>query len=88
MRMDKFTLKAQEAVEQAVQIAEKFKHQQVDCEHLLYSLLKQTDTIVPEILEKVSFSIYPLIKKIEEILQAKPKQYGQEIKAYLSNRLN
>ncbi|MBU1871961.1 MAG: hypothetical protein KKH80_04095 [Candidatus Omnitrophica bacterium] len=43
--MDKFSLKAQEAVEQAVQIAEKFKHQQVDCQYLLYSLLKQTDKI-------------------------------------------
>jgi ATP-dependent Clp protease ATP-binding subunit ClpB len=86
--MDKFTLKAQEAIEQAVKIAEGFHHQQVDCEHLLLSLLKQVDTIVPELLEKSSLSVYPLLKRVEENLEAKPKLYGQEVNAYLSGRLN
>jgi ATP-dependent Clp protease ATP-binding subunit ClpB len=86
--MDKFTLKAQEAIEQAVKSAESFNHQQVDCEHLLYALLRQTDTIVPEILEKASLSVYPLLRKVEEALEAKSKLYGQGQNVFLSNRLN
>ncbi len=88
MRMDKFTLKAQEAIELAIKAAESFNHQQVDCEHLLFALLKQADTIVPEILEKSSIPVYPLLRKVEDNLQTKPKQYGQELNVYLSNRLN
>jgi len=88
MRLDKFTLKAQEAIQQAVEIAESFNHQQVDCEHLLFSLLKQADTIVPEVLEKSSVAIYPLLRKTEADLQAKSKLYGQSVGSYLSNRLN
>jgi ATP-dependent Clp protease ATP-binding subunit ClpB len=88
MRMDKFTLKAQEAIGQAVKTAQNFNHQQVDCEHLIYALLKQTDTIVPEILEKSSIPVYPLLRKVQENLQAKPKLYGQELNVYSSNRLN
>jgi len=86
--MDKFTLKAQEAIEQAVKTAEGFNHQQVDCEHLLFSLLKQTDTIVAEILEKSSLAVYPLLRKTEQALESKPKLYGQTSGVYLSNRLN
>jgi len=86
--MERFTLKAQEAIGQAVKVAEHFNHQQVDCEHLLYSLLKQADTIVPEILEKSSTAVYPLLRKTEENLESKPKLYGQTSNAYLSNRLN
>ena len=86
--MEKYTLKAQEAIEQAVKIAQDFNHQQVDCEHLLYSLLKQADTIVPEVLEKSSLAVYPLLRKVEENLEAKPKLYGKELNVYLSNRLN
>ncbi len=88
MRMDKFTLKAQEAIELAIKTAQGFNHQQVHCEHLLYSLLKQTDTIVPEILEKSSLPVYPLLGKLQEALEAKPKQYGQGVNVYLSNPLN
>jgi ATP-dependent Clp protease ATP-binding subunit ClpB len=88
MNMEKFTLKAQEAIGQAVKIAEGFNHQQVDCEHLLYSLLKQTDTIIADVLEKSSVSVYALMRKTEEALASKPKLYGQHTQVYLSERLN
>ncbi len=88
MKMEKFTLKAQEAIGQAVKIAEGFNHQQVDCEHLLQSLLKQADTIVPEVLEKCSLAVFPLLTKIEQNLDSRPKLYGQAVNVHLSARLN
>lgn len=88
MKMEKFTLKAQEAIGQAVKIAEGFNHQQVDCEHLLQSLLKQADTIVPEVLEKCSLAVFPLLTKIEQNLDSRPKLFGQAVSVHLSARLN
>ena len=41
IRFDRFTLKAQEAVQELQSIAEKHEHQAVDVEHLLYALISQ-----------------------------------------------
>ena len=85
--MEKFTLKAQQALEQAVSAAKNINHQQVDCEHLLYALLRQADTIVAEALEKSGLAVYPLLKKTEQALESKPKLYGQQPNLYFAPRL-
>ena len=41
MRLDKFTIKSQEAIEAARRQAEERRHQQIDVEHLLLALLEQ-----------------------------------------------
>ena len=46
MRFDKFTLKAQEAVQNAQEVASKKGHQQIEPEHLLYALLEQAGGII------------------------------------------
>ncbi|MBW1943941.1 MAG: hypothetical protein JRJ51_14060 [Deltaproteobacteria bacterium] len=43
MRLDKLTLKAQEAIQNAQQLAEGFGHQQIEPEHLLRVILDQKD---------------------------------------------
>lgn len=53
MRFDKFTLKAQEAVQNAQSITEKYEHQAIDVEHLLTALLEQPEGIVTPILQKL-----------------------------------
>ncbi|MBI3584394.1 MAG: hypothetical protein HY096_10670 [Nitrospinae bacterium] len=45
IRFDRFTLKAQEAVQESQSVAEKHGHQAVDVEHLLYALISQSDGI-------------------------------------------
>ena len=64
MNIEKFTLKAQEALQEAKSIAERKHHQQIDVEHLLSALLGQKEGIVIPILQKlganpdlISFSI-------------------------------
>ncbi len=53
MRFDKFTLKAQQAVQEAQSLAEKSKHQQVDTLHLLLALLAQDEGAVVPTLQKL-----------------------------------
>ena len=58
MRTDKFTVKSQEAVQKAHQLAEEKGNQQVDVEHLLYVLLE--DVIALEIIRMLGVDIKTL----------------------------
>ncbi|MFN2596519.1 MAG: Clp protease N-terminal domain-containing protein, partial [Pyrinomonadaceae bacterium] len=46
MRLDRFTLRGQEAVQSAIEIAERNQHQSVEPEHLLLALLEQPEGVV------------------------------------------
>ena len=50
MRLDRFTVKAQEALADAQGRAERHGHQQVQPEHLLVALLEQSDGVVVPLL--------------------------------------
>jgi ATP-dependent Clp protease ATP-binding subunit ClpB len=53
MRFDKFTLKVQEALQEAQSLAASYGHQAIEPEHFLVSFLKQEDSIVNAILNKL-----------------------------------
>ncbi len=55
MRFDKFTLKAQELIQSAQHLAERFGHQQIEPEHLLRAVLEQKEGVVPAVLGKIIF---------------------------------
>jgi len=74
MRMDKFTVKSQEAVQKAQQFAEQKGNQQVDVEHLLYILLE--DGIVLEIIRTLGVDNNALRKDIETEIGKFPKVLG------------
>ena len=64
MRFDKFTFKAQEAIQQAQKLAEEREHQAIDIEHLLLALVNQTEDVVQPIMRRVGATpITPLYGK-------------------------
>ena len=73
MRLDKFTTKAQEALQDAHGIASERGQQQVDALHLLKALLLQEDSLVLAILEKLGIEIAKLDKEIDEALIKLPR---------------
>ncbi|MBI5966668.1 MAG: ATP-dependent chaperone ClpB [Deltaproteobacteria bacterium] len=88
MRFDKFTLKAQEALQEAQALAEKHEHQQIEPEHLLYVLLRQSEGIVPQVFQKLGVPLPEIFSKIEDLLKRIPKVYGAGMgQVYLSPRL-
>ena len=87
MRFDKFTIKAQEAIEETINIAQGQGHQELDPEHLMLSLLGQHEGIVSPILEKLGVPANSLKGKIQEILDSKPKVQGDVSGPYISARL-
>ncbi|MGQ9646793.1 MAG: ATP-dependent chaperone ClpB [Thermodesulfobacteriota bacterium] len=89
MQIDRFTLKAQEALQEAKAIAERKNHQQIDVEHLLLALLGQKEGIVIPILQKLGANPELIISQLEGELNRIPKVTGGGAgQAYLSSRLN
>ena len=88
MRFDKLTLKAQEALQEAQTLAEKNEQQQLAPEHLLLSLTRQSDGIIPQVFQKLGVSLPPLASQLEENLKKIPKVSGGGMgQVYLSPRL-
>jgi ATP-dependent Clp protease ATP-binding subunit ClpB len=71
--MEKFTIKSQEAVQNAQRLAERKGHQQIDTEHLLRSLLDEEDGVASQIIKKIGINTGLLKKDIEEALDRMPK---------------
>ena len=52
MQPEKFTLKSQEALQEAQRLARELSHQEIDGEHLALALVSQTDSLIPDLLER------------------------------------
>lgn len=76
MQLDKLTLKSQEALAESQRIAHEHSHQAVDCEHLLLALIGQSESLVPELLEKMGVPAAKLEPEVEKELARRPKVSG------------
>jgi ATP-dependent Clp protease ATP-binding subunit ClpB len=89
MQLDKFTLKSQEALQDAKNIAERNNHQQIDVEHLLLALLGQKEGTVIPILQKLGASPEGIASQLQEELKRIPRVTGGGMgQVYLSGRVN
>ncbi|MDY6966499.1 MAG: ATP-dependent chaperone ClpB [Halobacteriota archaeon] len=89
MRLDKLTIKAQDAIQEAKNIADKSSHQQIDVEHLLLALIEQPEGVVVPILQKIGVNIGQMKNAINDHLTSLPQVRGGGIdQLYLTPRLN
>src|SRR5690349_2769950 len=85
MRLDKFTLRGQEAIQSAIELAERNQHQQVEPEHLLVAMLEQPEGIVRPILGKLGANVAVILNDTQAAVARFPRvQGGQQ---YFSSRL-
>lgn len=87
MRLDKLTVKSQEALSEAQNIARERGQQEIGPEHLLMALLQQNDGVVRPLIEKIGVPLGPLEAALEKELQRMPKVTGTQPGAYLSPQL-
>jgi len=88
MRFDKFTVKLQEAFQEADALATRHGHQGIDVEHMLSVLLSQPEGIVPEIVKKLGADAQKIEHEIERILDGMPKvSGGASDQKYVTQRL-
>jgi len=88
MRLDKFTTKLQEALQDAINIAQQHQHQRVEPEHLVYTLLNQEEGIVPLVLENLKIPISDFSRAIKNTLDEMPQVSTQGNQIYFSERMN
>ena len=77
MNGDKFTIKAQETIQQAQEIAAGKQHQQIDSIHLLFSLIENPEDIASLIIKRLGKDPLVVKQKIDEIFLSLPRVFGQ-----------
>jgi len=85
--LEKMTHKSQEAMQAAASMAERRGHPSVEPEHLLLSLIQQSEGIVPRLLEKVGASPKALMVDLDTRMEKFPKVTGGGTKVAASQRL-
>jgi ATP-dependent Clp protease ATP-binding subunit ClpB len=86
MRLDKFTLRAQEAIQAAIELAERNQNQQVEPEHLLAAMLEQAEGIVRPMLGKLAVNVPVVLNDVQAALARLPRVEGGQ--QYFSPRLS
>jgi ATP-dependent Clp protease ATP-binding subunit ClpB len=79
MHPDKFTIKAQEALQLAHSLAETLDHAQVEPEHLLDALLAQEEGIIPPLLKKLGIPLDSLRADLQQHLSTRSKVHGGKV---------
>ena len=83
MNFDKYTIKSQEAIQKAAEIAMAHQQQAIEPAHLLKAVLQADENVVPFLLNKLSVNRTQFETGIDEIIKAYPKVSGQQ--PYLGN---
>jgi ATP-dependent Clp protease ATP-binding subunit ClpB len=79
MNFQKFTIKSQEAVQTAQEIAANYNNQAIEPEHLLAALVQDSEGVVVPILQKVGANVGYIKIKINEALEKLPKISGTSV---------
>jgi len=79
MNLNNFTIKSQEAVQQAQQIAQGFGHQQIENAHILKGIFEVDDNVIPFILNKLGANSDIFKQTLDNILKSFPKVSGGDI---------
>jgi len=87
MRLDKLTIKSQEALQQAQGLAEKRNHQAIDVEHLLFALMGQKEGVVLALLQKLGVPLSMVVERLERALDRMPQITGAAGQTYITPRL-
>ncbi len=87
MNLSKFTQNSIQAVQNCEKLAYEYGHQEIDQEHLLYSLLKLEDSLILKLIEKMEINKEHFLENVESKLASRPKVSGGS-QLYISNGLN
>lgn len=79
MNIQKFTQKSIEAINDCQKVANEYGNPQVDCEHFLYSLLNQEDSLIAKLFEKMGVDRKALDGALEAVIGKNPKVQGGQM---------
>ncbi|WP_282090089.1 ATP-dependent chaperone ClpB [Aquimarina algiphila] len=79
MNFNNFTIKSQEAIQQAQQLAQGFGHQQIENEHIFKAIFNVDENVLPFLLKKLNVNINLLQQVLDSTLESFPKVSGGEL---------
>jgi len=79
MNFNNFTIKSQESVQKAQQIAQGFNHQQIENAHILKGIFEIDENVTPFILNKLGVNVDIFKQTLDNIIQSFPKVEGGDI---------
>ena len=86
MNIQKFTQKSMEAVEGCQKLAYEYGNQEIEQEHLLYSLLTLEDSLILKLIEKMEIQKEHFVNRVEQALSKRTKVQGGQV--YVGQDLN
>ena len=86
MNISKFTQNSLQAVNDLEKIAYEFGNQEIEQEHLLYSLLTQDESLILKLVEKMQIQKEHLMNRLEQVIASRPKVQGGQ--PYIGQHLN
>ncbi len=87
MRIDKFTQKGQEAILEAQNLAQEYRHPAIEPEHLLKALVAQEGGVVPSLLKRIGSDEQMLHQSIEQALGRMSRATGSSVQVGMSRDL-
>jgi len=79
MNFNNYTIKSQEAIQQAQQIAQSFGHQQIENEHIFKGIFEVDENVLPFILKKLNVNVSILEQALNKQLESFSKVSGADI---------
>ena len=86
MNFNNFTIKSQEAVQKAGEIAQAFRNQSIETSHLLKGMLTVDENVIPYLLKKLNVNVPIFTQALDKIIDSYPKVSGGE--PFLSREAN
>ena len=86
MNINKFTQKSLQAVEGCEKLAYEYGNQEIEQEHLLYSLLQIEDSLILKLIEKMDINTQYFLNQAEELIKKRTKVQGGQV--YIGQDLN
>ena len=79
MDAEKFTRKSLEVIENCEKLAYEYNNQEIDQEHILYSLLTVDDSLIAKLLENMGINVESFSKESEKLVAFRPKVSGGKL---------
>ena len=86
MQLEKFTIKSQEAIQRAQQLAMEMEHQAIECGHLLKGIMEVDENVLPFLFKKLSVNQQNILLGLDRILAGYVKVSGAQ--QYLGRSAN
>ena len=90
MNLDKLTIKAQQSLQEAQQLAAEHGHQAIENGHILKGILAADENVLPHLLSKLGVNTSVVFQAVDKIIESYPKVSGgqQTLNRYAQDALN